>query len=191
MKKTLHLIAILLMTVVTVSLNTSCKKDGEKDKDKEEEITTKDPIMRDVYVDGTGSVEFPTRRYYSLETGAEVSATDANTKKWDISFERLNIHINSNFGAVGQVIYGINFPYITIAPETGYKKDGEFPLDEWYDYESVTGKIIPKENVYIIRTTSGKYVKLQILNFYSESEQAGHYTFRYTIQPGGSREFVK
>ncbi len=198
MKIILHCTLLLVATTLFIS----CKKEDKAEK--KDEIRTEDPVTRTILVDGTGSFVDPIMRYYNLETGLEVSPMDSSTNKWDLAFERVKIYMNSVYGGVTGQVLEEKILMVTEAPETGYKKDGEFTQQDevlsdmnyrlftnWYDYD---GKFYPKNpRTYIIRTHSGKYVRLQLSGWYNPDNinEGGWFDFTYTIQPGGSRFFVK
>ena len=202
MRKIYCNVLMVLALVVVVS----CGKDENDPKD-QEGITTEEPVTRTINVPSTGTLTEPVTRYYSLETGLEVNASEKETKKWDISFTRMEIRINSAFGVVGLVLKNKDILNVSEAPQDGYKKEGEFEEEDesgivsqadntlfvnWFNYfQAETLSVQPKPNVYIIKTVSGKYVKLQLLSYYNESGAGGFYKFQYTIQPGGSRQFEK
>ena len=73
----------------------------------------------------------------------------------------------------------------------------------WYVYDQLTSLITPLAGrVLVIRTASGKYAKVEIINYYkggvtlpitaSDSDKLSkqrYYTFRYAYQPNGSKTF--
>lgn len=134
-------------------------------------------------------------------------ASEANTKNWDISFKRIEIQLNGGISGPGNtvaiVITDQSYDGIEIPPEDGYIKEGEGPNDvsgldltnklaltNWFDYSNEQHSVLPKDQVYVIRTSSNnKYAKLQILSYYFESSPpiSASYSFKYTLQPGGSK----
>ena len=73
----------------------------------------------------------------------------------------------------------------------------------WYVYDQLTSLITPLAGrVLVIRTASGKFAKVEIINYYkggvtlpitaSDSDKLSkqrYYTFRYAYQPNGSKTF--
>ncbi len=125
----LKYIAILLMTIVTVSLITSCKKDGEKDK---EELgfninRAEDYYIFATYVDDRSSVASGTLRpaLFDFQTGKSVSRQrfTKNTYTYEItenntviSFSGIKIMVNN-----GNII-GITEEHMTYSNITVIKK---------------------------------------------------------------------
>lgn len=199
MKSTLFILIIFILSTGSII---SCNKDDED----KTYLKTETPVYKKIEVMGTGSVVSPITRYYSLESGEEIPAADSLSNKWDISFQRMEIHINSKYGAVGQYAVNANFNNIASAPIGGYMKDDEsnemddsglgvlsgYLFANWFTVQNeIDMTIEPSARVYFIKTTSGKYVKLQILSYYNDSNMGGWHTFEYVLQPGGSNVFVE
>ncbi|NMH28511.1 HmuY family protein [Flavobacterium silvaticum] len=186
---------IILLSLLTVFI-AGCSSDNDSD-----QRTNVEPVTRQIVVDQTGSLTDPVTRYYSLETGLEVTDGSGN---WDIAFRRTDIYLNGGTSGSGSVkgqplASGITYANLDEAPENGYFYDGEGDeMDElgsaemdnkvftnWYNYNLETHLVEPKPQVYAIYTNSGKYAKLELQSYVS-----GAYQLRYTIQPGGLRSFV-
>jgi hypothetical protein len=138
--------------------------------------------------------------YYSLATNAEVTPeTPKDSKDWDLSFRRSKIHSNGGDSGKGGVevakLDNQDFDALTTAPADGYATDdGKFRTDmpndpdtysvflgedSWYNY-GAGHSVTPKEKrVYVIKTTAGKYVKLQMLSYYSDDAKSGYPKFKY------------
>jgi hypothetical protein len=189
MKKFLTFTAIVLFAA-------SCSSDSEGEK-----VTTEPVVNRTITNISTGSLSNPVEVYFNFETGEVVPESEANTKKWDISFKRPQIRINggeSGPGSAKMIALDADYNTVILAPDSGYITDGQGADDElggesglafnnWYNYQEQT--ISPKPKTYVLRTATGKYLKMQILGYYSESNptQGGVYSFKYTLQPGGSK----
>lgn len=151
--------------------------------------------------------------YYDLEEGTVVSSTDSASTKWDLAFRNLTILINGGTSGPGQgaaqVVEGI-FEELEEAPADGYHTDSEAgsAIQGWYTYTSDTATpfhavLTEPGKVIMLKTADGKYAKVEILSYYkgnpdtSTAEFADtntrpdgrYYTFRYVIQPDGSRNF--
>ncbi len=130
--------------------------------------------------------------------------TDSATTKWDIAFRGTSILLNSGASGPGTVegqVVKSTFEDLAEAPKTGYEKDTETGnvFSSWYNYNPQTHVITPIPGyILVIHTNDGKYVKMEILSYYKglpahpsvQSDQR-YYTFRYVIQPDGSRSFEK
>lgn len=152
---------------------------------------------------------------YSLETNKIIANTDSATTKWDLGFRGATIITNSGTGGPGA---GGAFVYVgTFADLTQIPADSTFRTDNsptayaiktgsgngWYSYNGATQLVTPVPGrVLVIRTASGKYAKVEILNYYkggvtpdasaSDAEKLSkqrYYTFRYIYQPDGTKKF--
>ena len=152
---------------------------------------------------------------FSLESNSAISNADSATTKWDIGFRGTTIITNGgNSGPAG----GGAFIYIgTFSDLKEIPSDSTFKIDNapvayaipigsnkgWYVYNPQTNLVTPiPGRVLVIRTASGKYAKLEILNYYkggvtpeasaSDDEKLKKqrfYTFRYMLQNNGSKKF--
>jgi HmuY protein len=152
---------------------------------------------------------------YSLVTNKIIDNTDSATVKWDLGFRGTTIITNSGTGGPGN---GGAFVYTGIFSDlTSVPVDSSFRIDNaptsyaiktgsgngWYNYNGATQLIthVPGR-ILFIRTASGKYAKLEILNYYkggvtpdataSDNDKLTkqrYFTFRYLYQPNGSKNF--
>ena len=154
--------------------------------------------------------------YYSLVDNKVVSSTDAATTKWDIAFSSTKILINggtSGPGLGGAFVYvGLFDALKTIPADSSFATDNAtaasyaIPLGSgkaWYTYDGLTTLVSPiAGRVLVIKTATGKYAKIEILNYYKgcvtlastasvndKLFKQRYYTFRYAYQPNGSKVF--
>jgi len=153
--------------------------------------------------------------FYSLERNEVVLNTDSASTKWDLAFASTKILTNggtSGTGLGGAFIYtGLFDDVKTISNDSVFKTDNapaSYAITYgsgkgWYVYDQLTSLITPLAGrVIVIRTASGKYAKLEVINYYkggvtlpitaSDSDKLSkqrYYTFRYTYQPNGSKSF--
>lgn len=136
-------------------------------------------------------------RYFSFATGSEVTVTDPLTSSdWDLAFQRFHIlsngGVSGSAGAAVATVTGQAFADVTAPPADGYtadEADGDdddmiaesaFSLgDGWYDYDPATNRLSPFPNVYVVRTGSGAFFKLAILDYYDTSGTSGHPMFEW------------
>ena len=153
--------------------------------------------------------------FFSFETNSVISNSDSATAKWDIGFRGTTIITNGgNSGPAG----GGGFIYIgTFSDLKEIPSDSTFKTDNaptvyaipigsnkgWYVYNPQTNLVTPiPGRVLVIRTASGKYAKLEILNYYKggvtpdasasdddKLKKQRFYTFRYMFQRDGSKKF--
>lgn len=152
--------------------------------------------------------------FFSIENKALVANTDSASSKWDIAFRGTTILVNSgssgpgNGGAFVQV--GSYDDLKTISPDSVFRTDAA-PLyairsgsnNGWYNYNAPVNLVTPLPGrVMVIRTASGKYAKLEILNYYKggvtlsatasdddKTRKQRFFNFRFQFQPNGSKQF--
>lgn len=126
--------------------------------------------------------------FYSLESGKVVKQTE----NWDIAFNNTTIKLNSKTKVSAQILSNTSFEKVTKAPENGYKQDTQstsaIPTGSgngWYNYDMATHALSPiPGKIILIKTPSGKHLKLEVLSYYFDSEDyndTGFYTFRYAL----------
>ena len=142
--------------------------------------------------------------YFNLTSHALVTpATPEDSTEWDLAFQRHRIKSNSGDSGKGGVsvtwLDAQDFDALKSAPsasQSTYVVDSNEPTgnaikdlhfaflgdDSWYqtDTSKMPPIISPKENrVYVVKTTGGKYVKLQMLSYYSDAGTSGNPKFKY------------
>jgi hypothetical protein len=154
--------------------------------------------------------------FYSLERNQIVANSDSATNKWDIAFSGTRILTNSgtsfNAGIGGGFVFqGIFDNLNSISVDSIFKIDAapsSYAITfgsgrAWYSYDGPTNliNIIPGR-VLCIKTASGKYAKVEMLNYYKggttplpSASDAEKFTkqrflkFRYIYQPNGTKLF--
>ena len=139
---------------------------------------------------------------------------DSNSTKWDIGMRGTTIITNngtSGPGKGGAFVYVGTFDDLTSVPvDSTFKVDAtpSFAITAasnrgWYLYTPQTNLVTPLPGrVLVIRTASGKYAKVEILNYYKGGTTPAatdpdalkifsqrYYTFKYTYQGDGTTTF--
>ncbi|MDP1844603.1 MAG: HmuY family protein [Sediminibacterium sp.] len=153
--------------------------------------------------------------FYSLETNKVVASADSATNKWDLGFRGTSIITNSgNSGPAaggGFVFVGLYNNLTTIPADSTFKLDNapsSYAITSgsnrgWYVYDGINNLVTPiPGRVLVIRTATGKYAKVEILNYYKggitpaatasdaiKLKEQRYYTFRFTFQPSGTKTF--
>ena len=135
-------------------------------------------------------------RWFDFSRGAVVEAP--GPREWDLGFRRHDVVVNGGPGFTGEggaiALEGVPFDSLTTLPEVGYLastagRDSINPaFDRWFDYGFTSHLLEPKPRVYAIRTSDGRFVKLEIVSYYCEGAVSGCLTFRYVYQGAGGRE---
>jgi hypothetical protein len=153
--------------------------------------------------------------FYSLENNVIIPSADSATSKWDIGFRGTTIITNSGNSGPGKgggfVFTGLFDDLKTIPLDSTIRLDNaptSYAIPNgsnrgWYVYNAPVNLItaIPGR-VLVIRTASGKFAKVEILNYYKggvtpattdsddiKLRRQRFFTFRFTFQPNGSRNF--
>ncbi len=217
-----------LMTIILIAATmVSCKKEdtafdttnnGTFKVFTEGNITTVQNLMGDTILGinpttfqpyGSGKFTF-----FNLANGQLVANTDSATNKWDLAFRGTTILTNN--GTSGPGLGGAYVQVGLFADVTKVSSDSTFKVDNapsyaittgsnkgWYVYDGINNLINPiPGRVLIIRTATGKYAKVEILNYYKGGVTPAatasdalklsgqrYYTFRYTYQASGSTTF--
>lgn len=141
--------------------------------------------------------------FFNFTTGAEVAAGDSATANWDIAFSGTTVIFNGGIKGpstvAAQYVTPSTFDAITEAPASGYSLNILSGSGSWYTYYPGTNNsgphtIVPIDGKQIVaKLANGRYVKLQILNYYQGAPSdvpttgapyAGvgkYYSFKYTI----------
>ncbi|MCY1016538.1 HmuY family protein [Pyxidicoccus sp. MSG2] len=119
-----------------------------------------------------------------LDLGKQVDA--AQDTVWDLSFQRFGIRSRGGVSGTGGVQVAVladkTFAQVTQAPSSGYTTDaadgddvGADPDtvfqagDGWYAYDPATHKLSPRPLVYVVRSDSGAYFKVELLSYYDDA----------------------
>ena len=215
MKKNLRKIAMGLGLCIAL---VACSKDEETIVDPVRAITVKDLPADTVTGLVNGRPQYAgSITYYSLVDDTIVSKADSATTKWDVAFSSTKILVNSGTsgpGLGGAFVYiGLFDALKTIPADSNFATDNskaspsQYAIPQtgqtWFFYDE-KNRLIKTEagRVLVIRTATGKYAKIEILNYYkggitpadnaSDAEKLSkqrYYTFRYVYQPNGTKTF--
>ena len=215
MKKNLRKIAMGLGLCIAL---VACSKDEETIVVPVRAITVKDLPADTVTGLVNGRPQYAgSITYYSLVDDTIVSKADSATTKWDVAFSSTKILVNSGTsgpGIGGAFVYvGLFDALKTIPADSNFATDNskaspsQYAIPQtsqtWFFYDE-KNRLIKTEagRVLVIRTATGKYAKIEILNYYkggvtpadnaSDAEKLSkqrYYTFRYVYQPNGTKTF--
>jgi hypothetical protein len=211
---------IPISAIVAIMFFVSCKKNNDAPPVLQAQQVNNLPAdtILGVYTSGPatgqpyGSGKFT---LYSFATNSIVANADSATTKWDLGFRGTTIITNSGNsgpGAGGAFVYVGTFDDLKTIPADSTFRTDNAPTayaittgsgKGWYSYNGAANLITPiPGRVLVIRTASGKYAKVEILNYYkggvtldasaSDAEKLQkqrYYTFRYMYQANGSVNF--
>jgi len=124
-------------------------------------------------------------RAFSFRLGSVVETSAA-----DLAFRRYSIV--AGVGAGIRDLGDARFDDVREVPTDGYlanegRADPRNPaIASWYHYGFFTHVLSPKPRVWAVRTTDGRYAKLEIIGYYCPGPNPGCLTMRYAYQGDGS-----
>ena len=191
-----------LFIAIFSSMLVQCKKDDEILSDATNDTT--------IVIDASSKTAW---KYFSFEKGDTVAVSDpATSLNWDIAFKREQIKTNGGKNGSGQAAVfnsklngQAGFDALKLVPDTSVfvQDDSTLTSDNkggtnlqvlnsvlnlwtyaWYNYSQ--SKLSSKNDIYIVKTASGKFAKLWIQSYY-KNVTSGYYTIKYGYQKDGSR----
>ena len=112
----------------------------------------------------------------------------ADSGPWDVAFRRNHMITAPEAGALD--LGPVSFDSVMDVPSEGYSQtrfgdDSTNPaIGKWYAYSMFSHLLTTRNHVYAIRTSDGRFVKLQLLAYYCRDVGAACYTMRYkTTRP--------
>jgi hypothetical protein len=153
--------------------------------------------------------------FYSLGANGLIANTDSATSNWDLAFAGTTIRVNSGTSGPGNggafVYNGIFESLLSVPADSTFKLDNaptSYAIPKgsgkgWYTYDGPNNLITATPGkVLVIKTATGKYAKLEVLNYYRggstpatsatdsvKSFDSRYYSFRYTYQGNGTTTF--
>jgi hypothetical protein len=153
-----------------------------------------------IVIDATNEEEWT---YFDFSRGEQVKIHDTSSLEWDLAFRRGKIISNggatNKFGKAGLINLGeVSFDAVESVPLKDFIADEatrtqtENPvLLQWYKYNYISHKLTARKNIYVMRTSDGKFAKVQFLSFYCADKQPGCIQMKYVYQDEGTKSFLK
>jgi hypothetical protein len=227
-EQTMKILSVIVATTLSATLFiTSCKKDKVEQPVADPKafavttsgsITTVKNLPADTIIGiaasgqpyGAGKYSF-----FNLETKQWIPNSDSATTKWDLAFAGTTIRVNnltSGPGTGGAFVYVGTFDALNSVPVDSVFKTDNHPTSYaipkgsgkgWYTYDGINNLLTPiPGRVLVIKTASGKYAKVEVLNYYKGAvtpsasasdavkiNEQRYYSFRFTYQGNGSVNF--
>ena len=135
--------------------------------------------------------------YFQFAGAKEVTPQDPlSSTEWDLALLRFQLKVNGGISGSGSVevalVTGTPFDSLSQAPGGGYLTDQADGSDEdtdpdyafvqrgtFYNYNVTTHILTPKDQVYVVRSTTGQYYKMQFTGYYDQAGSAGFPAFRW------------
>ena len=107
---------------------------------------------------------------------------------WDVQVQRFHIALAPD--ARVAPIAGVALADVTEPPSDGWLVDGEdayaFEQGEgWYAYDVSTHVLTPREIVWVLETTEGNYLALEIVDYYDDAGTSGYFTWHWAALAAG------
>lgn len=214
MKKMMKLnvcnLAILLVAMTL--LVTSCEKDEPKVETKTETNEIKEKNISDFvkwHYFSFEKGEFVGEGSSNPEDGDD--AKWAERTDWDIAFHYTNVRTNGGTSGKGkgavlaletedfESVKEVSAEKFSADTKEGKVMHGMPPkflqssynsvISDWYAQGHGQPATIKKKNVFIIKTATGKYAKIQLTNVLNSKDEARFITVKYTYQKDGSKKF--
>jgi hypothetical protein len=205
---------LVMATISLLFAITSCSKDDTTPEDPTDRtVTVSLSKQNNVSVDQWVYYSFEDKS----EVEGIDSSNFETSMKWDIAFHSRHVRLNGGTSGQGQAeAYDagiIDWDSIKKAPQSGYIKDmfvdsvlfagvgptgpilkGTFlnPAFETafsFDMNTHPPTYKANNNVYIIKTKNGKFVKIMLTDYYNDMGESGYITFKYIYNADGSDEF--
>lgn len=131
--------------------------------------------------------------YFNFKESKTVSVTDEmNSMDWDLKTTYLTVSLNggSNGSGMGAAVElnDVSFDSLNTAPAAGYTEDAvDNPVigDNWYTYDFMTHTVSVNPLVYVVKTASGKYAKLEFTQTDFSSQSGGIAVIRFEYLDSG------
>jgi hypothetical protein len=139
-------------------------------------------------VDATDSVAWV---YVDADSG--MLELDGPADGWDLAFSRARIKldggVSGDAGVEVAVVEAARVEDVSVAPTDGYvtdlEDDGddnaepELAFDVWFDYDSNSHVLTPKDLVFVVRTDLGDHVAIEVTGYYDDAGTSGILQFRW------------
>ncbi len=177
MKKTIPLLGIMVFLAI-----------GCEDKD-----VLKEPNPLDLGVNTFKSenVKVEPAQYFTFANNA---AVNEEPTAWDVAFATVDyqpspqaptikdpVILTGNSVSIAKVD-ATDLSSVTDVPAgTLFKVDsnGDYVTQGWYNYNSSDHSISPKDFVYVVKTSDGKYPAFEITNYYDDYGRSGVFTINW------------
>jgi len=120
-------------------------------------------------------------RFVDLHRGRTLAPPD--TVGWDIAIRRFHVIASGAIADAGAT----GFDSLARPPESGYITNTldadttNAAIRRWYSYGMLSHLLTPKGHLYVVRTSEGRFAKVQLISYYCPGLRAGCLTFRYAF----------
>ena len=125
------------------------------------------------------------RLWTFVDLGRGVVMPSSEASAWDLAIRRHDIGASGAIADAGEVQFEAvrRAPAGTYIATSGGRDTVNAAIRRWYLYGMVSHLLEPNGHVYVVRTRTGRHVKLEILSYYCRGMEAGCLTFRYATIP--------
>lgn len=186
-----------LSAIVTCLLTSACANDLRVDYPFDGETTTGPLVVAtplenggtQLRIDATNKMSLV---YVDLDEGREMKPDEAFASNgWELSLRRYDIFVNSGAsGPTGNVelvvLKDADYDALSQAPTSGFVPDTADRLFNtveggWYFYDLGVHRLLTRtELFYVLRTSTGRYVKLRMLSYYDQAGTPASISLEYS-----------
>ena len=185
--------AISFLTLLIVGCANDLRVDHPFETDTPGELVTVEVLeagLKRLHINATSKTS---QVFVDLDEGREMKLEEAfSTNGWELSFKRDKIFVDSGASAQAgtvevAVVTNVGFDVLTQAPASGFEKDSANGIFNpvgleggWYLYDLSVHRLVARpENVYVLHTSAGAYMKLRMLEYYDEHGTPAAITLEY------------
>jgi hypothetical protein len=149
--------------------------------------------------------------YVSFTDGSKVEIDDFAARTdttWDLALRRTIIRVNGGDSGAGQgavsIVKNKTLADVTAVPAANTFKTDDFLDDNcviqyneinniktafggdtgrWYDFDTQNMKVLPNDEVYVIKTATGSHIKLKITSYYNAANEGANFTVQWSPLP--------
>jgi hypothetical protein len=128
-----------------------------------------------------------------LEADDDLAELDGPSPGWDLAFSRQRIMLDGGVSGDGGVelvpVPAARLEDVSAAPTAGWITDQaddddensepEYAFDSWFDYNSSNHVLTPKDLVFVVRTSEGAPLAIEIVDYYDDAGSSGYFTLRW------------
>lgn len=195
MRRRIHRTMLLLGLAVAgcaPDLRSDYPFDGQTNSGPLVEVTPREDGSSHALIDATNKSALV---FFDIDEGREMKTDEAfDTNGWDLAFQRNTITMNGGGGnPAGEVRVAVlkngRWDSLAAAPAEGYQQDASEPVFSaveggWYFYDLSVHRLTPREELlYVVRSSNGRFFKLQMLSYYDSAGTPARLALRYQPLP--------
>jgi hypothetical protein len=128
-----------------------------------------------------------------VDVDSAMAELEEHGEGWDLGFSRQRIKLNGGVsGEDGVEVSWVEAPALEDleeVPTAGFVSDladdddensePEYAFDVWFDYDSESHVLTPRDYVFVVHSGEGGFVSIEILDYYDEAGTSGIFEIRW------------